>query len=76
MVPLVTYVAISYHSGPNISRLFKDCSIKKYLIQKIEILPLVVYTTPDEIQDTYVEINADMLLNANTYNTLIQKPKQ
>ena len=36
---------------------------------------MVVYITPDEIQDTYVEVNDDMLLNANTYNALIQKSK-
>ena len=44
--------------------------------KKFEILPLVVYITPDEIQDTYVDISDDMLLNANTYNALIQKSKQ
>ena len=44
--------------------------------KKFEILPLVVYITPDEIQDTYVEINDDMLWNANTYKALIQKTKQ
>ena len=43
--------------------------------KKFEILPLVVYITPDEIQDTYVDISDDMLLNANTYNALIQKSK-
>ena len=37
---------------------------------------MVVYITPDEIQDTYVVINDDMLLNANIYNALIQKSKQ
>ena len=36
---------------------------------------MVVYITPDEIQDTYVEANDDMVLNANTYNALIQKSK-
>ena len=56
--------------------LFKDCSIKNISYKKIEILPLVVYITPDEIQETYVEINDDMLLNANIYNALIQKSKQ
>ena len=56
--------------------LFKDCSIKKISYKKFEILPLVVYITPDEIQDTYVEINDDMLWNANTYKALIQKTKQ
>ena len=43
--------------------------------KKFEILPLVVYITPDEIQDTCAQINDDMLLNANTYNALIQKSK-
>ena len=41
-----------------------------------KLLLLVVYITPDGIQDTYVEINDNMLLNANTYNALIQKSKQ
>ena len=44
--------------------------------KKFEILTLVVYITPDETQDTYVEINDDMLLNANTYKALIQGSKQ
>ena len=30
--------------------------------KKFEILPFVVYVTPDEIQDTYAQINDDMLL--------------
>ena len=44
--------------------------------KKFEILALVVYITPDENQDAYVEIYDDMLLNANTYSALIQKSKQ
>ena len=32
-----------------------------------------VVTTPDEIYDTYVEINKDKLLDINVYNDLIQK---
>ena len=43
--------------------------------KKFETLTLVVYITPDEIQGIYVEINDDMLLNANTYSALIQKSK-
>ena len=34
-------------------------------------MPMV--TTPDEIYDTYVEINKDKLLDINVYNDLIQK---
>ena len=31
--------------------------------------------TPDEVYDTYVEIDKNMLLNVKIYNSLIQKAK-
>ena len=43
--------------------------------KKFEMLPLIVYITPDEIHDNYVEINDDMLLSTDIYNALIQKAK-
>ena len=54
----------------------KTVRSKNISCKKFEILPLVVHITPDEIQDTYVEINDDMLLIANNYKALIQRSKQ
>ena len=34
-----------------------------------------VIITPDEVYDTYVEIDKSMLLNVKIYNSLIQKAK-
>ena len=43
--------------------------------KKFELLPLNVFITADEVYDTYVEINSEMLLDVNVYNELIQKTK-
>ena len=43
--------------------------------KKFDILPLDVVITPEEIFDTYVDINENMLLGINLYNSLIQKAK-
>ena len=43
--------------------------------KKFDILPLDVVITPEEIFDTYVDINENMLLDINLYNSLIQKAK-
>ena len=40
--------------------------------KKFELLPLNVFLTPDEVYDTYFEINSEMLLDVNVYNELIQ----
>ena len=36
---------------------------------------MFVITTPDEVYDTYVEIDKNMLLDVKIYNSLIQKAK-
>lgn len=41
--------------------------------KKFEILPLDVYITPNEVFDTYVEIDDDLLLNIMIYKELIRK---
>ena len=41
--------------------------------KKFEILPLSVDINTDEIYDAYVDINEDMLLDMNVYNSLIKK---
>ena len=43
--------------------------------KKFDILPLSVIITPDEVCDTYVEIDKSMLLDMKIYNSLIQKAK-
>ena len=43
--------------------------------KKFELLLLNIFITPDEVYDTYVEINSEMLLDVNVYNQLIQKTK-
>ena len=35
----------------------------------------VIITTPDEVYDTYVKIDKNMLLDVKIYNNLIQKAK-
>ena len=42
--------------------------------RKFDILPMSVIITPDEVYDTYVEIDKNML-NVKIYNSLIQKAK-
>ena len=74
MAPLVTNGAISYLLGQAISLVITDFGHCQ--ISHTKNLPLVVYITPDEIQDTYVKINDDMLFNANNCSALIQKSKQ
>ena len=43
--------------------------------KKFDILPMSVIITPDEVYDTYVEIDKNMLLNMIIYHSLIQKAK-
>ena len=44
--------------------------------KKVDLLPMSVIMTPDEVYDTYVEIDKNMLLDVKTYNSLIQKAKK
>ena len=39
--------------------------------KKFELLPLIVFITPDEVYDTFVENNSEMLLDVNVCNELI-----
>ena len=41
--------------------------------KKFDILLLEVLVSPDEIYDTYVEINDQMLLDHDLYNSLVRK---
>ena len=41
--------------------------------KKVDLLPMSVIMTPDEVYDTYVEIDKNMLLDVEIYNSLIQK---
>ena len=43
--------------------------------KKFDILPMSVIITPDEVYDTYVEIDKNILLDVTTYSSLIQKGK-
>ena len=43
--------------------------------KKFELIRLNVFITPDEVYDTYVEINSEILLDVNVYNELFQKTK-
>ena len=43
--------------------------------KKFDILPMSVIITPDEVYDTYVEIDQNMLSDVKIYNSLIQKAK-
>ena len=43
--------------------------------KKFDILPVSVIITPDEVYDTYVEIDKNILLDVTTYSSLIQKGK-
>ena len=44
--------------------------------KKVDILLMPVIITPDEVYDTYVEIDKSMLLDVKTYNSVIQKAKK
>lgn len=46
---------------------------RKMNFKKFDVLPLEVLVSPDEIYDTYVEINEQMHLDHDLYNSLIRK---
>ena len=39
------------------------------------ILPTVIYVSPDEIYDTYVDIDSNLQMDVNIYNSLLYKPE-
>ena len=41
--------------------------------KEFDMLPVSIIITPDEVHDTYVEIEKNMLLDVKIYNSLIQK---
>ena len=43
--------------------------------QRFQLTLMSVIITPDEVCDTYVEIDKNMLLDVKIYNSLIQKAK-
>ena len=43
--------------------------------EKFDILPMSVIIKPDEVCDTYMEIDKNILLDVKIYNSLIQKAK-
>ena len=42
-------------------------------IKQLEVIQREVLLLPDEINDTYVDINKDFQMNMNVYNGLINK---
>ena len=44
--------------------------------KKFELLTNAVYITPDEVHDSYVNIDEDMMIDIQHYNALIQKAKK
>ena len=54
---------------------FKLVRSRNISFKKFDILPMSVIITPDEVCDTYVEIDKKMLLDVKIYKSLIQKAK-
>ena len=53
----------------------KLCRSKDIKVKKFTILPAKIAVTPDQVYDTYVDINDDLEINSNIYNMLIAKAK-
>ena len=53
----------------------KLCRSKDIKVKKITILAAKIAVTPDEVYDTYVDINDDLVIDCNIYNVLIAKAK-
>ena len=51
----------------------KPVRLQNISFKKFDILPMSVIITPDEVYDTYVEIDKTTLLDVKIYNSLIQK---
>ena len=60
-----------YFQGYNL----KLCRSKDIKVKKITILPAKIAVTPDEVYDTYVDINDGLEIDCNIYNVLIAKAK-
>ena len=61
-------------------RYFNGNSLKPFRsrnisFKKFDVLPMPVFITPEEVYDTYVEMDQNMLLDVKIYNSLIQKAK-
>ena len=53
----------------------KHVRSRNIFLKKFDILPMSVIITLDEVYDTYMEIDKNMLLDVKIYNSLIQKAK-
>ena len=53
----------------------KLCRSRDIKVKKFTILPAKIAVTPDEVYDTYVDINDDLEIDCNIYNMLIAKAK-
>ena len=53
----------------------KLCRSKNIKVKKFTILPAKIAVTPNEVYDTYVDINDDPEIDCNIYNMLIAKAK-
>ena len=53
----------------------KLCCSKDIKEKKFAILPAKIAVTPDEVYDTYADINDDLEIDCNIYNMLIAKAK-
>ena len=53
----------------------RQIKIEKELIWKFEVVPLPVFITPDEVTDTYVAFDKNLLLSVSVYKQLIEKAK-
>ena len=61
-------------------RYFKGCYLKftrsrNISFKQLQILPTCVVLSPDEIFDTYVEVNEKMQLDKHVYDVLLQKAR-
>ena len=50
------------------------CS-RNILTEKFDLIPLTVYITPDEIYDSYIEIDENLFLDSKIYDAFMQKAK-
>ena len=53
----------------------KLCRSQNIKVKKFTILPAKIAVTPNEVYDTYVDINDDLEIDCNIYNMLIAKAK-
>ena len=48
---------------------------RNILTKKFDLIPLTVYITPDEIYDSYIEIDENLFLDSKIYDAFMQKVK-